>query len=228
MRLSTPSNIAILPRKRSTACRTGVAAVELAVVLPVLVLLLLGLWEVGRVIMVMEIMNNATREGARLAASGSWTASNAHPSMLAPSTNNDYEVQTKVLAYLQAAGINTTGAQVTVTNVTQNLTATYTAGTTVGSTIVTPGADPAANANATSVDLTQPNPTLPSPDQLTVTLQVPYLSINWDKSNWFGFPANLATTVRCDSLRDIPLSFSTVIPTQPIPTTVSGGTGTGP
>jgi Flp pilus assembly protein TadG len=206
----------------------------MAVVLPVLLLFLVGLWEVGRVVMVMQIMDNAAREGARLAASGCWTSSNAHPSMLPPSTNNDYEVQTKVLVYLQADGVNTTGAQVTVTNVTQGFTYTFNAPAgqastwSTTSTIVSPGTDPADNANATPVNLLATSPTLPPPDQLTVTVQVPYLSASWDKMNWFGFPTYLSTTVKCDSLRDIPLDFSTVIPAQPLPTTTSGsGTSSG-
>jgi Flp pilus assembly protein TadG len=50
--------------------RRGVAAVETAVVLPVLIILMFGLWEVGRLIQVTQVVNNAAREGGRYAAGG--------------------------------------------------------------------------------------------------------------------------------------------------------------
>ena len=54
----------------ATAPRRGSAAVEAAVVMPVIVTMLLGMLEVGRLVEVQEIMNNAAREGARQAAGG--------------------------------------------------------------------------------------------------------------------------------------------------------------
>src|SRR4051794_34205705 len=48
--------------------RRGVAAVEFALVLPFLLLLLIGVWELGRMIQVQMILHNAARDGARLAA----------------------------------------------------------------------------------------------------------------------------------------------------------------
>jgi Flp pilus assembly protein TadG len=55
--------------KRSSI-RDGVAAVEFAVTAPLLFLLLLGTWELGRVVQVYQILNSAVREGARIAAQG--------------------------------------------------------------------------------------------------------------------------------------------------------------
>lgn len=56
---------------RRPAHRSGAAAVEMAVVMNlVLVPLLLGVWEVGRLVHVQQVVVNATREGARLAAQG--------------------------------------------------------------------------------------------------------------------------------------------------------------
>jgi ABC-2 type transport system ATP-binding protein len=49
-----------------TSARRGVAVVELAVLLPFLLVVLLGIWEVGRLIEVQQILNNAAREGARI------------------------------------------------------------------------------------------------------------------------------------------------------------------
>jgi Flp pilus assembly protein TadG len=83
--------------------RRGVAAVELAVILPFIMTLLLGLWEIGRMIEVQQIMSNAVREGARQASTGNLTNS---------------QVQTVVTQYLAAAGLTTTNVVVTVTDVT--------------------------------------------------------------------------------------------------------------
>ena len=51
--------------------RRGVAAVEFAVVLPVLLLFLLGIVEVGRLVMVAQLATNGSREAARYAVQGS-------------------------------------------------------------------------------------------------------------------------------------------------------------
>jgi Flp pilus assembly protein TadG len=50
--------------------RTGAAAVEFAVCLPLMCLVLTGLWEVGRITEVSEVMWNSAREAARDASLG--------------------------------------------------------------------------------------------------------------------------------------------------------------
>jgi Flp pilus assembly protein TadG len=50
--------------------RRGVALVEVAVVLPVLLTLVLGVWEVGRMLEVRHCLTMAAREAARQAATG--------------------------------------------------------------------------------------------------------------------------------------------------------------
>lgn len=83
--------------------RRGVAAVELAVVLPLFLILLLGLWEVGRLVEVQQILTNGAREGARQASTGEKTVS---------------QVKQTVIDYLGRAGIPTTNVTVTVENLT--------------------------------------------------------------------------------------------------------------
>jgi Flp pilus assembly protein TadG len=88
--------------------RRGAVAVEAAVVMPVLLILLLGIWEVGRMIQVQQILVNSAREGARLAAGGYVNST--------PVTNT--MVQTTVRDYLQSAGLPSTavsGAQISLT-----------------------------------------------------------------------------------------------------------------
>ena len=48
--------------------RPGSAAVEFAVVLPLFITLLFGIWEVGRMVQVSQVLQNAAREAARQAS----------------------------------------------------------------------------------------------------------------------------------------------------------------
>lgn len=53
--------------------RKGAAAVELALTLPLILTVITGLWEVGRIVDVQRALYNAAREGARQAATGQFT-----------------------------------------------------------------------------------------------------------------------------------------------------------
>ena len=77
--------------------RRGAAVVEFAVVAPILFLLVFGMIEYGRLVMVQQVLTNATLEGAR-------------HGVLDGSTTT--EVQTTVTDYL--TGANIAGATVTV------------------------------------------------------------------------------------------------------------------
>jgi Flp pilus assembly protein TadG len=84
--------------------RRGVAAVELAVALPLLLLLLLGIWEVGRMVEVQQLLSNAVREGGRQASTGVKTID---------------EVKDVVVRYLKQNGVTAvTANDVTVINLT--------------------------------------------------------------------------------------------------------------
>lgn len=79
--------------------RRGAAAVEFAIVAPVFFLLVFGMIEYGRMVMVQQVITNASREGARVGVlDGSTTA----------------QVQTAVTNYLTAAKIPTGSATTTV------------------------------------------------------------------------------------------------------------------
>jgi hypothetical protein len=96
----------ILPPVQSES-RRGAAAAEFAVVSPLLLVLVLGLWEVGRMTEAEQVLNNAVREGARQGSTGKKSAA---------------EVQNTVINYITAAGLDTTGVVVTITNVTTGQT----------------------------------------------------------------------------------------------------------
>jgi Flp pilus assembly protein TadG len=57
------------------ARRSGIAAVEVALTLPVLLMLLLGVWEVGRILEIQQVLCIASREAARQAGAGLLTNS---------------------------------------------------------------------------------------------------------------------------------------------------------
>jgi hypothetical protein len=79
--------------------RRAAAAVEFAVVAPVFFLLIFGMIEYGRMVMVQQVITNASREGARLA-------------VLDGATYDEIEAQ--VEEYLTSASIDTTNAVVEV------------------------------------------------------------------------------------------------------------------
>jgi Flp pilus assembly protein TadG len=90
---------------RRSQPRRGTAAVEFALVAPIVIGLLVGLLEVGQLVQVNQIVSNAAREGARKASTG---------------VNTYADVQTTVANYLTNAGItNQNGLTVTVADVTQ-------------------------------------------------------------------------------------------------------------
>ncbi len=83
--------------RRCRRNRLGVAAVEFAVIAPVFFLLILGMIEFGRMVMVQQVITNASREGARIAVLDGTTES---------------EVLVTVDNYLSSARVG--GATVTV------------------------------------------------------------------------------------------------------------------
>jgi Flp pilus assembly protein TadG len=83
--------------------RHGAAAVECAVVLTLLIPILMGTWEVGRLVQVQQLLQNAAREGGRQAAAGSF---------------NTASIQQTMVTMLNANGIPCTTSNVTITNLT--------------------------------------------------------------------------------------------------------------
>lgn len=73
----------------------------MAALLPMLLMFLLGLWELGRLADARQILTNAAREGARQASTGRLT---------------DTQVQAVVVGYLKHAGLPIAHLTVTVTN----------------------------------------------------------------------------------------------------------------
>jgi Flp pilus assembly protein TadG len=85
--------------------RRGSAAVEFAVIALFLVPLLMGVWEVGRMVEVQQLLTNAAREGGRAAATGDL---------------NTAAVQQIVVNELALNGIPCSTSNVTVVNLTSS------------------------------------------------------------------------------------------------------------
>jgi Flp pilus assembly protein TadG len=98
-----PSSLKQIRRQASIRRRSGTAAVEAAFLLPLALILMLGTWEVGRMVEVTQILTNAVREGGRSASTGQ---------------NTNSQVQQTVLNYLKNAGLPSTLATVTVNDLT--------------------------------------------------------------------------------------------------------------
>lgn len=91
---------------RARVSRRAAVAVEAALVMPLLITLLFGIWEVGRYVDATQITANACREGGRQASTGLQTAA---------------QIRQNVLAYLANNNVSTTGATVQVVNLTTGL-----------------------------------------------------------------------------------------------------------
>jgi Flp pilus assembly protein TadG len=60
-----------------TICRRGAAVVEAAIVMNVFLLFIFGIFEFGHFVMVKQLMDNAARDGARMASTGTLTVTTA-------------------------------------------------------------------------------------------------------------------------------------------------------
>ena len=83
--------------------------------MPFLLALMVGVWELGRIVQVQEIMQNAAREGARVASQATIINSTGAYTQVAV-TGSSPNVTDTVKQYLYGAGItDLTGLQVTFT-----------------------------------------------------------------------------------------------------------------
>lgn len=89
--------------------RRGAAAVEAALIMPLMVSLMLGVWEVGRAVQMTQLLNDAARQGARMAASGVNNGTSVTVAMVQQAVQNSMTAS----GFPSAA---VSGAQITLTN----------------------------------------------------------------------------------------------------------------
>jgi Flp pilus assembly protein TadG len=100
---------ALTVRRRLAAFRRdtrGTEAVEFALVLPILMLVVAGIFDMGFLFNNYQTLTNAAREGARVAVVPGWAQT---------------DVEDRVKQYLQADGMNPDAAQIDVTGVQINV-----------------------------------------------------------------------------------------------------------
>ncbi len=175
--------------RQQASPRRAVAAIELALVTSgILIPLLFGVWEIGRLIQVKQIVANSAREGARLAAQGYTVDGSGTPiQVYTTSAGGPLNLTDSVYQYLYAMGLK----KVTKPNVT--VTFLFTA----------PGA-----VNG----LTPTEPYLGEKGQpLSVTV-----SILWSEARWINAglinPTNIAFTAKWEMLRDDAFQVNEVLP----------------
>jgi len=93
-------------RKR-LGSRLGAATVEFAFLAPLLLVVVLGIWELGRMVEVQQIISNAAREGGRQASTGNLT---------------NEQVKAVVRNYMTQAGLSSAAANNATVNVTNKTT----------------------------------------------------------------------------------------------------------
>jgi Flp pilus assembly protein TadG len=151
--------------------RRGVASVELAFVTMLLVVpLIIGIWEVGRLVQVQQIVSNAAREGARLSAQGYTINSSGTPTQIKASAGSN-NVQDAVYDYLVSAGLTTLQpADVTVTfQFTTGRATDY---------VPVPGVDPAGTSYPAGS--MPPDPCYGDKGQVfRVTVTIPWAKVRW-------------------------------------------------
>lgn len=182
-----------------TISRRGAAAVEFAVCLPLIFVLLAGLWEVGRIAEVQQVMWNSAREAARDASLG----------------QDDLQtVASNLVTYLQAAEPtafgkgHTTKLQAPVVTLPKD-TSGYTCW------------DTTANRELFTMsfkNLTDPTNTNPATakrlDRLEIGVQVPYASISWSPLPQLTGTTRLYVLVNWVSMRDTPFEIAPYLPAQ--------------
>jgi Flp pilus assembly protein TadG len=168
------------------------------VCLPLIFLVLAGVWEVGRIAEVSNVMWNAAREAGRDASMGQ---------------DNLQAVATNMITYLQGAEPTAFGQG----HSTSLLPATGLPASTTGYTCW----DTTANRELftiTFTDVTNPGTTDPTGmqrlDQFQIGLQAPYSSVGWAAVPQVSGLTRLSVTVTWASMLDTPFSVSPALPAQ--------------
>jgi len=185
--------------KGSKFSRRGVAAVEFAFCFPIMLLILFGMWEVGRITEVQNVSWNSAREGARDASMG-------QANLLAVANN--------LQLYLQGAEPGAFGKGHSISMIAPVVTLPA---NTYGYTCW----DNTANQElftVTFIDKTNTSVTDPTAmnqlDVYELTIQVPYSSIGWLPVPQITGMTRLYTTVDWASLVDSPFQTVQSLPAQ--------------
>jgi Flp pilus assembly protein TadG len=189
--------------RRTHLARRGVASVELALVTILLVVpLMIGIWEVGRLVQVQQVVSNATREGARLSSQGYTINASGAPTQIKINSGTT-SVKNAVYQYLYAAGLtNLQPSDVTVTFA-------YVTGRTTD--YVPVAGDPSGTSYPAGSK--PPEPCFGEKGQVFVLT----VSIPWDRVRWVNLglvnPSTVSFTVSWEMLADERFQVNEQLPT---------------
>jgi len=179
--------------------RRGTAAVEFAVCLPLMVLILTGLWEVGRITEVQQVMWNAAREAARDASLGQ---------------DDLPTVANNLLTYLQGAEPSAFGGGHTTKMIAPVVTLpAKTYGYTCWDTTADKELFTVTFTDSTTTSVTDPS-AANQLDRYTIGVQVPYGSIGWIPVAQVTGRTRLYVAVDWVSMRDSPFQIVPALPAQ--------------
>lgn len=177
----------------------GVAAVEFAVCLPVLIVLLAGLWEVGRCVEVQQVMWNSAREAARDASLGQDPLST---------------VASNLTTYLQAAEPTAFGSGHSTSMISPVISLpTGTKGYTCWDNTANCELFTMTFSDKTATSVTDPT-AMSQLDRYEIGVQVPYKSVAWSPLAQITGLTRLSVTVDWASMVDSPFSITPSLPAQ--------------
>ena len=183
------------------ARRLGAAAVEFAVCAMPMFLMIIGLWEVGRMVEVQQVIWSSAREAARDSSLG-------EDSLLTVATNlANYLQNAEPTAFAKG---HSTSLRTTTIALPAN---TY--GYSCWDTTATPNKE---LFTITFIDITNTAVTDPTGmvqlDRYEITVQVPYATIGWSTVPQITGVARLQATVDWVSMLDSPFQITPTLPAQ--------------
>jgi Flp pilus assembly protein TadG len=179
--------------------RRGVATVEFAFCLPLLVLIMSGLWEVGRITEVQQIMWNSGREAARDASLGE---------------SNLQTVANNLLTYLQAAEPTAFGQGHTTSMIAPVISLpANTTGYTCWDSTTNRELFTMTFADFTNTTVTDPTG-MKQLDRYGIGVSVPYTSIAWSPLAQITGVSRLSVAVNWASMVDSPFQIAPYLPAQ--------------
>jgi Flp pilus assembly protein TadG len=179
------------------ARRRGAAAVEFAVFLPVITMMMAGLWEVGRITEVSVVMWNSAREAARDASLGE---------------DNLQAVTSNLLTYLQGAEPTAFGGGHQTSIIAPVITLpANTQGYTCWDNTTNKELFTMTFTDLTNTGVTDPT-TMSQLDLYQIGVQVPYKSISLSPLQQITGASRLSVTVTWASLVDSPFQIPPSLP----------------
>jgi Flp pilus assembly protein TadG len=181
--------------------RRGAAAVEFAICAVPMFLLLIGLWEVGRMVEVQQVVWTSAREAARDASLGQ---------------DNLFTVATNLASYLQNAEPNAfANGHATSLRAPSFTLPANTVGYTCWDTTASPNKE---LFTITFVDITNGSVSDPTGmaqlDRYEIGIQVPYASIGWSTIPQITGITRLQATVDWVCMVDSPFQITPTLPAQ--------------